>query len=132
MPVGFGVNWAKLGYGMITVIAGLCCSILLWFWLSRFLPRLPYANRLILKDETPIQEVMRRAADAAWPAPGMLGTAVSDLRPGGTAKYAISESDPDDTANADVVSDRGFVPAGTRLAVVEVHGNRVVVRPAEG
>lgn len=134
MPVGFGVNWASLAYGVLTVFAALCSSLLLWFWLSRYLPHLPYANRLILKDEPPsADEAMRRAAmSAAWPLPGMLGTAVSDLRPGGTAKFAIAESDPDDTANADVVSDRGFIAAGTRLAVIEVHGNRVVVRPAIG
>ena len=132
LPIGFGVDWTSLGYGLITVFVGLCCSVLLWFWLGRYLPHLPYANRLILRDETlsPDEAMQRAARDAAWPLPGMTGTAVSDLRPGGTAKFAIAESDPDDTANADVVSDRGFVAAGTRLAVVEVHGNRVVVRPA--
>ncbi len=132
LPIGFGVDWSNLGYGLLTVVAGLCCSVLLWFWLGSYLPRLPYASRLVLKDEDPsTEEALQSAArDIAWPIPGMVGTAVSDLRPGGTAKFAIAEVDPDDTANADVVSDRGFIPAGTRLAVVEVHGNRVVVRPA--
>jgi membrane-bound serine protease (ClpP class) len=132
MPFLYGVDWSTLGIGLLTVVAGLCASILLWFWLSRYLPHLPYAGRLVLSDELTPEEAGRRAArDAAWPLPGMIGTAVSDLRPGGTAKFAISDADADDTANADVVSDRGFIPAGTALAVVEVQGNRVVVRPAE-
>ncbi len=131
LPVGFGVDWSQLGYGLLTVVISLACSVLLWFWLSRYLPKLPYAHRLILKDDVlPPDEALQRAAHAAaWPLPGMVGVAVSDLRPGGTAKFAISEGDPDDTANADVISDRGFVSAGTRLTVVDVAGNRVVVRP---
>lgn len=130
LPVGFGVDWSRFGYGLMTTLLGLIASILLWTWLSRFLPRLPYANRLILRDiePTPEDAAAIAARNAPWPAAGAVGWAVSDLRPGGTAKFAITP-DPDDTANADVVSDRGFIAAGTRLAVVEVAGNRVIVRP---
>lgn len=133
LPVGFGVDWSRFGYGLMTTLLGLIASILLWVWLSRFLPKLPFANRLILQDIEPSPEDAAAIAAhrAPWPEAGMIGWAVSDLRPGGTAKFSITP-DPDDTANADVVSDRGFIPAGTKLAVVEVAGNRVIVRPTEG
>ena len=130
LPFGTGVDWNALGYGVLTVIAGMVSSLLLWFWLSRFLVKIPYFNRMILQEDVPSPDeaAVRAARSAAWPTVGMVGTAVSDLRPGGTARFAVTDV-ADDTANADVISDRGFVHAGTRLAVVEVGGNRTVVRP---
>ena len=130
LPLGTGVDWNSLGYGVLTVLAGMVSSLLLWFWLSRFLYKIPYFNRMILQDDvlSPDEAVIRAARSAAWPMVGMVGTAVSDLRPGGTARFAITEV-ADDTANADVICDRGFVHAGTKLAVVEVGGNRTIVRP---
>lgn len=129
MPAGVGVDWSGFADGLLTALIGLVASIGLWIWLGRYLPKLPYARGLILDDMEPSEEEAARAA--AWPLVGATGVAVSDLRPGGTAKFAITDA-PDDTANADVVCDRGFVPAGTPLNVVEVAGNRVVVRPMGG
>ena len=133
LPLGTGVDWNSLGYGLLTVVAGLVSSLMLWFWLSRYLVQLPYFNKLILTDTVPAsprEEAEQIARTAAWPTVGMVGLAVSDLRPGGTASFGITDA-PGDTANADVICDRGFVPAGTPLSVVEVAGNRTVVRPAE-
>ena len=124
------MDWSALGYGLMTTLLSLIASILLWVWLSRYLPHLPYANRLILQDVKPFPEdaAAIAARNAPWPQAGMTGWAVSDLRPGGTARFGIT-ADPDDTANADVISDRGFISAGTRLAVVDTRNGRVVVRP---
>ncbi len=127
LPAGFGVDWNNLGYGLLTVVLGLFSSLLLWAWLSRYLPHMPYARGIILKDAQMSDE--ERARQAVWPTVGSEGVAVSDLRPGGTAKFAITDL-PGDTANTDVVCDRGFVFAGTPLMVVEANGNRIVVRPA--
>jgi hypothetical protein len=52
---------------------------------------------------------------------------VSDLRPGGTA--AFYDQTINDDRLTDVISDSGFVKAGTRLVVREVEGMRIVVRP---
>ena len=132
LPVGYGVDWNSLGYGILTVVAGMVSSLLLWFWLSRYLVKLPYFNRMILQDHVPSPEeaAVLSARSAAWPTVGMIGTALSDLRPGGVARFSVTEV-ADDTANADVICDRGYVSAGTRLAVVEAGGNRTVVRPVE-
>lgn len=129
LPAGFGVDWGNFANGLLTVLLGLLASIGLWIWLGRYLPKLPYARGLILGDLEPSDEEAARAA--AWPTVGATGIAVSDLRPGGTAKFAITDA-PDDTANTDVVCDRGFVVAGTGLTVIETAGNRVVVRPTGG
>jgi membrane-bound serine protease (ClpP class) len=51
---------------------------------------------------------------------GKTGTAISPLRPAGIAEF--------DGARVDVVSDGGFVDAGSRIEVTRVDGNRIVVR----
>lgn len=55
---------------------------------------------------------------------GSSGVALSDLRPAGIARF-------DDT-RADVVSEGGFISAGSTIRVLRVDGNRVVVRESEG
>lgn len=54
---------------------------------------------------------------------GRTGTAMSDLRPAGVARFGDER--------VDVVSDGDYVAAGSRLRVLRAEGNRVVVRPLE-
>jgi len=60
-----------------------------------------------------------------WPFAGTVGLAVSPLKPGGSAEFPYA----DERKATAVVSDSGYVEAGTRVAVIEARGNRVVVRP---
>lgn len=55
---------------------------------------------------------------------GAEGVARSYLRPAGVAEIAGER--------IDVVTEGQMVPRGTRVRVIEVEGNRVVVRPVEG
>lgn len=55
---------------------------------------------------------------------GKRGTAETDLRPGGFARI--------DDRRMDVVLQRGYLDAGKPIEVVEVHGNRIVVKPVAG
>lgn len=121
--------------GLLITSGGLLCSLLLWVWLQRYLPKMPYFNRLILTttsggsspsvaDTGPGEAV----SEAVWPAVGALGRAMTDLRPGGTAAFP----DPllNDTRSIDVISDLGFVRAQTPVVVREASRNKIVVRPA--
>ena len=54
---------------------------------------------------------------------GAVGTALTDLRPGGVARFGAKR--------VDVVANRGFIPKGTPVRVVEVRGITVVVEPLE-
>lgn len=123
---GFAIPWGNVAQGLFVVTAGLVCSLLLWFWLNRYLPRLPYFNRLILTTVAGGSSADSPAtvggAEATGPAVGEMGEALTDLRPGGAARMQ-----PDGTV-VQVVSDSGFVKAGERLVVREVAGNRIVVR----
>ncbi|HEY0008073.1 MAG TPA: hypothetical protein VGB55_05070, partial [Tepidisphaeraceae bacterium] len=64
--------------GLIVVTTGLLASVGLWIWISRYLPKIPYANRLILTTtvgSTPGagDDLTRDAVAAAWPAAGEQG-----------------------------------------------------------
>ncbi len=119
-------TWINLERGLITVTAGLGCSLGLWIWLNRYLPKLPYFNKLILKTTDGQLAAMDSPVETG-PAVGDIGVAVSELKPGGSVKF-ITESYPDGRIAA-VISDSGFVTPGTTVVKVrEVAGNRVVVR----
>jgi membrane-bound serine protease (ClpP class) len=126
-------TWDLVGRGMITVAAGFAGSLAMWIWLGRFLPRVPYFNRLILTATSgggvPEKSNDPPARESAWPPIGSGGRATTELRPGGSAAFA--DGVLGDTRIVAVVSDSGYVPPGTNLTVREVHGNRIVVRPVE-
>jgi membrane-bound serine protease (ClpP class) len=140
---GLGQTWANLRQGVLAITGGLGASLLLWFWLRTFLPRLPYFNRLILTTTsgTPVGNGpglfdAPGAAGAApvglsevgWPGVGTRGIAATDLRPGGAAEFF--DLALNDTRTVAVVSESGFVSAGTPLTVRQARGNHIVVRRA--
>ena len=55
---------------------------------------------------------------------GQVGVAQSALRPGGKARFG--------NRYADVVADGAFITKGTRVKIVHISGNRVVVNEVEG
>jgi membrane-bound serine protease (ClpP class) len=141
VPAGFGgpsyipnqANLPLMEKGLVVVAAAMGSSIFLWFWLSRFLPRMPLLNRLILTATSGSPAVTASNTNIAsspgpehWPRPGAIGKAISELRPGGSAEFfdpAIA-----DKRIAFVISESGYLSAGTDLVVREVSGPSVVVR----
>jgi membrane-bound serine protease (ClpP class) len=124
-----------LAEGFIVVSIGAVASILLWLWLARYLPKIPYMNRLVLtttvgQTPEPDSDAGRDAMESAWPNIGAAGVAATDLRPGGVGRFF----DPivNDHRNADVICDKGFVRAGTDIVVREREGPRIYVRPVAG
>ena len=118
-------TWRALGNGLVVVSAAMAVSLLLWFWLNRFLPKLPYFNRLILTTTAGDVPTVNQPAEVG-PAVGDEGVAVTDLKPGGSAMFT-NEAYPDGRV-ASVVSESGYVKHGTRIIVDEVAGNRIVVK----
>jgi membrane-bound serine protease (ClpP class) len=125
-------TWMDLTHGLYAVAGGLFCSILLSMWLRRYLPKLPYFNRLILTATSggpAVNFVAKTGLVVAeptdrWPFVGTIGRAVSDLKPGGSAQFPYA----DDTRTTAVISENGYITAGTKIVVREVSGSRVVVR----
>jgi membrane-bound serine protease (ClpP class) len=90
--------------------------------LVRFLPRLPFGQRLVL--DTALGALTGAAPDAPddrrWL--GKQGTTGSPLRPAGVADF--------EGERVDVVSRGEYIEAGEPIEVVHVEGNRIVVRRA--
>jgi membrane-bound serine protease (ClpP class) len=121
--------WLNLRHGALAITGSLTASLLLSFWLRSFLPKLPYFNRLILTATSggPVaNNTSTVAPENAWPGVGTSGVATTDLRPGGSAEFldlSLGDSRP-----VAVISETGYVAAGSKLVVRESRGNRIVVR----
>jgi membrane-bound ClpP family serine protease len=128
--------WPLLEKGLVVVAAAMASSLFLWFWLSKFLPKVPILNRIIItatSGNLPMSAMATSGgtspATDRWPPPGAIGKALSELRPGGRAEFfdpAIS-----DRRIAFVVSESGFLPAGADIVVRELSGPSVIVRKKE-
>ena len=115
-------EWGTLGIRVSQYMLGMIGAFLLAFGIARFLPKVPYANRLLLTppdDPTPAEGGVFGAAAAAG-LMGMIGTASTPLRPSGTARFGDEFRD--------VLSDGGFIPAGARVQVIAIEGPKIVVK----
>jgi len=89
----------------------------------RMLPKLPFARGLYLRKPELSEAERRAAAKPLVHLLGATGEATTLLRPSGTAVF---EGDP-----VQVVTRGRMVAPGTRVKVVDVTGNRVVVEELE-
>jgi membrane-bound ClpP family serine protease len=93
--------------------------------IARYLPHIPYANRLVLVppadrteealDTGASVEAVRRAGLL-----GAIGVAATTLRPSGMVRFGDEF--------IDVVAEGSYVEPGTRVQVIEIEGNRIVVK----
>jgi membrane-bound serine protease (ClpP class) len=118
-----GTEWGTLGVKVSQYLFAMMGAVALAFTIAKFLPRVPYANRMILKapserSETAV-ELLPGAGEAAELL-GAIGTTSTPLRPAGVVKFGDKF--------VDVVSDGGFIPAGTRVQVIQVEATRIVVK----
>lgn len=120
-------TWNGLRNGLIAVLGGIVAAMFLSAWLRRYLPAIPYFKRLILTETSGhvgTTPAVGATSSDVWPFVGTVGNAVSELKPGGSARFPFGG----DSRITSVVSANGFVPPGKKIAVLEVHGSRVVVR----
>jgi membrane-bound serine protease (ClpP class) len=122
-------TWASIQRGLLVVTAGLACSMVLWIWLNRYLPKIPYFNRIVLQPAGGDPTLMGAlGADVVWPLVGTIGKAVTELKPGGSAEFM--DNTINDTRVVSVVSDSGYLPPGSDVVVTESRGSFIVVRKA--
>jgi len=123
--------WAAMQRGIIVVLGAMSVSIFLWFWLSRFLPKVPFLNKIILTETSggPVRGAIPSApatASSAWPPLGAIGRALSELRPGGSAEFFDPATA--DTRITSVISESGYISPGIEIVVRKVDGPSVIVR----
>ena len=121
--------WHGIQNGLLVIVGALACSFLLSLWLRRYLPSIPYFNKLILTATTGNAATTpvpgdRRPGDV-WPFVGAVGVAATDLRPGGSVTFPYGDA----ARTAGVVSAAGYLPQGTKVVVEEIQGSSVRVRP---
>ncbi len=117
-------EWSNAGGALATVAIGLVGGMIGAIALVRYLPNIPYANRLVLEPpqepehvgDVDITQLGLRSSALL----GAMGVAATTLRPAGKAQ--IGDQFLDVTAEGD------FVDAGTRVQVIEIEGNRIVVK----
>jgi membrane-bound serine protease (ClpP class) len=104
---------------VIVQLLGLFMSVPLGFYM---LPRIGLGRRLILADEQLIEEgYVSNESDASLL--NQIGEAYTYLRPSGTIVV--------DGKRMGAVTTGGFIQKGDSVRIVEVHGNRIVVEPAD-
>jgi membrane-bound ClpP family serine protease len=116
-------EWVHFGGALTTVavglVAGLCAAVVI----ARYLPSMPYANRLVLQppveEHDPATETTAEGVPAASLL-GAIGVAATTLRPAGKAQFGEQF--------IDVVAEGDFVNAGARVQVIEIEGNRIAVK----
>ncbi len=108
------------GYGAVIVlgiIALIGIAIFLWI---RFFPTSPMGRRMTVgRDLHDAKATEEGLPDLV----GKSGTTLSNLHPGGYASI--------DHKRIDVITQGGMISKGESIVVVEVEGNRVVVRKAD-
>ncbi len=112
--------WAFPGFGLyiavgIVVLTGVAVAL----WIKLF-PRSGMGRRMTVATDMRAAKATEDGLEALL---GREGEARSDLRPGG---FAMIEG-----RRVDVISEGGLIARGTLVRVVEIEGNRVVVRAVE-
>jgi len=109
------VLWSFFGMGFFIVVA---------YIIGRYMPTLPFANRLILAPA--VDSAVVRSGGNAAPAPqtpvkiGAQGLTISPLRPSGMARFG--------SHRLDVVSRGELIDTDKKIKVVALEGNSIVVK----
>jgi hypothetical protein len=117
-------EWVAYGQTLGPFTISILGALVLAFLLARYLPHIPYANRLMLRPQGETDEFAADSMDSIHPdlaaLLGAIGVAATPLRPAGKVQFG------DDFV--DVIAEGSYILPGTRVQVVEIEGNRVVVK----
>jgi membrane-bound ClpP family serine protease len=120
-----GSQWVDFANELKWYSFSLMGAVVSAYFLAKYLPHVPYANRLFLKP--PSEDAEDGEAQPTDPIRaelaallGAIGVAATPLRPAGKVQFGEQY--------VDVVSESGYVQPGTRVQVVEIEGVRVVVK----
>jgi membrane-bound serine protease (ClpP class) len=111
------------GLSAMNIMAGgIVAAVVAFLLILKYLPSSRLWNKLVLKDAEKT-EVGYTSSDDLTRLIGKEGTVLTLLRPAGTVDI--------EGQVLDVVSEGRYINPGTRVKVLSVQGNRIVVRPVE-
>jgi len=121
------IAWNDFGWGVVSLAAGFIGFVVLAWVLAKYLPKLQFLSGLILAPtaakqgtEFEVSMTLPPESETISVNVGDAGEVVSTLRPTGKAKFG--------NAIVDVVAEAEFLDKGTNVEIIEIHGNRVVVK----
>jgi len=121
------IAWNDFGWGVVSLAGGFTGFVVLAWVLAKYLPKMQFLSGLILvptgaKQGTEFEVSMTFPPESKTISVnvGDAGEVVSTLRPTGKAKFG--------NAIVDVVAEAEFLDKGTNVEIIEIHGNRVVVK----
>ncbi len=124
------IAWSDFTWGVVGLAMGFAGFVGLVWMLSKYLPRIQFLSGLILapavprqSGEIPLSMTTPPESKTLSVKMGDSGEVVSKLRPTGKAKFG--------DAIVDVVAEAEFLDKGTKVEIIEIQGNRVVVKKAE-
>lgn len=120
--MGLGFYFYSAGTGLAIVCGELFGAGVLLVGLMKAFPHTRIGRRMILQTELDTASGYVGSSASLEALVGQHGTAASDLRPAGIVRIQGSR--------VDAVADGVYVDSGQEIEVMEVDGNRVVVRPA--
>ncbi len=114
-------TWSKYFQSAPYIMLGvvLLSGISIYF-MFKFLPRTRLFNRLVLDTSEIKKSGYHASSDKIMNLEGKKGTALTTLRPAGSAEI--------DGEKMDVMSDSEFIKKGEKIIVIKVEGNRVLVK----
>jgi len=124
------LDWQLFTNGVLGLSLGFVGFVLFAWLLTKYLPKLQFLSGLVLVPTAVQQGGEMQVSMTALPESetvsvnvGDVGEVVSTLRPTGKAKFG--------DAMVDVVAEAEFLDKGTEVEIIEIHGNRVVVKKVE-
>jgi membrane-bound serine protease (ClpP class) len=114
-------NWDILSTAITQLAAAMLLSILMFYILSKLLPKSTRWNRLILQED--IHETSGYTSTPQHSKEylvGKEGTAYTDLRPSGTVEI--------DDERIDVVTQGEYILSGSKVIVSKTEGSKVIVK----
>ncbi len=121
------VDWELFANGVFGLVFGFAGFAVLAWLLTKYMPKLELLSGLILVPASakqggaiPVSATAPPETDAVNVKIGDIGEVVSTLRPTGKAEFG--------EIIVDVVAQAEFLAKGTKVVIMEIHGNRVVVK----
>jgi membrane-bound serine protease (ClpP class) len=123
-------DWELFINGALALLFGFTGFVLAAWLLAKYLPRMQLFSGLLLApaaakqgDEIEISMTAPPRDEVSSIKIGDIGEVLSPLRPSGMARFG--------DAIVDVVARGEFLQKGNKVEIVEIHGNRVVVKAVE-
>jgi membrane-bound serine protease (ClpP class) len=123
------LDWKLFSDGALGISFGFIGFIVLAWAITKYLPRLEFLSGLILvptaaKQGTEVKASMTMPPESKVSVVnvGDVGEVTSTLRPTGKARFG--------DAIVDVIAEAEFLDRGAKVEIIEIHGNRVVVKAA--